>query len=64
MRLTKLIGTGDGSLLVNWLFQPLPFLNEAEIAKNQKKVDRARGRTWNLLIRSQAPCHSGFALEF
>jgi hypothetical protein len=25
--------------------------------KRQNKYDHARGRTWNLLIRSQAPCH-------
>ncbi|KAJ5096902.1 hypothetical protein N7456_007623 [Penicillium angulare] len=28
-----------------------------KIKRKYKKIDRRRGRTCNLLIRSQAPCH-------
>ena len=32
--------------------------------KNEKKCDHARIRTWNLLIRSQAPCPLGHATNY
>jgi hypothetical protein len=31
--------------------------NQQMPGKQTSKNDHARGRTWNLLIRSQAPCH-------